>query len=88
MFAGQFPNPLLLAIILHKKRRYGMLEYYQFWLENIRLQRYEVLINKIWGKKIQNGTFEYLLNTIRPGIEKCGFSTGIVYRTKEPFENP
>ena len=59
MFAGQFPNPLLLAIILHKKRRYGMLEYYQFWLENIRLQRYEVLINKIWGKKIQNGTSNF-----------------------------
>ena len=41
-------------------------------------------------KKIKMGpqTFEYVLNMIRPGIEKCVFSTGIVYRTTEASESP
>ena len=33
-------------------------------------------------------TFGYFFNMIRPGIKKCGFSTGIVYRTIEAFETP
>ena len=41
---------LLLVIILHKKCHYGMAEYYQSWFENIRLQHYEVLMNKTWQK--------------------------------------
>ena len=57
---------------MHKKRRCGMKEYNESWLENIRLQPYEVLINEIWQRKFKMGpqTFEYLLNMIRPGIEK------------------
>ena len=71
----KLPNPQLLVIILHKKRRYGMTEYNQSWFENIRLQRYEVLINEIGRKKIIIGpqTFGYFFNVIRPGIEKIWF---------------
>ena len=59
MIFYKLPNPQLLVIILHKKRRYGMTEYNQFWFENIRLQRYEVLINETWRKKNQNGTSKF-----------------------------
>ena len=54
---------------------YGMLEYNQSWFENIGLEGYEVLINEIWQKKIkmEPQTFKYLLNMIRPGIEKMWF---------------
>ena len=51
MIFYKLPNPQLLVIILHKKRRYGMTEYNQSWFENIWLQRYEVLINETWRKK-------------------------------------
>ena len=51
MIFYKLPNPQLLVIILHKKRRYGMTEYNQSWFENIRLQRYEVLVNETWRKK-------------------------------------
>ena len=86
----QLSNTLLLATILHKKRRYGMTEYNQSWFENIWVQRYEVLINKIWQKQFKRGpqTFEYLLNMIRSGIKKWSFSTGIVYRTIEVLQIP
>ena len=49
-----------------------MTEYNQSWFENIRLQRYEVLISEISRRKfkMRPQTFEYLLNMIRPGIEK------------------
>ena len=40
----QLRNGLLLATILHKKRRYGRTEYNQSWFENIWVQHYEVLI--------------------------------------------
>ena len=73
MIFYKLPNPQLLVIILHKKRRYGMTEYNQSWFENIRLQRYEVLINETWRKKkIKMGpqSFGYLLNRICPGIGK------------------
>ena len=68
----QLPNTLLLATILHKKRRYGMAEYNRSWFESIWVQRYEVSINEIWQKESKMGpkTFEYLVNIIRPGIEK------------------
>ena len=60
----QLPNTLLLATILHKKYRYGITKYNQSWFENTWVQRYDVLINKIWPKefKMEPQTFEYLLN--------------------------
>ena len=72
MIFYKLPNPQLLVIILHKKRRYGMTEYNQSWFENIRLQRYEVLVNETWRKKIKMGpqSFGCLLNRICPGIGK------------------
>ena len=75
MIFYKLPNPQLLVIILHKKRRYGMTEYNQAWFENIRLQRYEVLVNETWRKKIKMGpqSFGYLLNRICPGIGKIWF---------------
>ena len=76
----QLPNTLLLATIPHKKRRYGRTEYNQSWFENIWVQCYEVLIYEILQKefKMEPQTFEYLLNMIRPGIEKNGvFQLGL-----------
>ena len=75
MIFYKLPNPQLLVIILHKKRRYGMTEYNQSWFENIRLQRYEVLVNETWRKKIKMGpqSFGYLLNRICPDIGKIWF---------------
>ena len=62
----------LLANTLYKKRLYWMTEYNQSWFENIWVKRNEVLINEIGQKEFRMGpqTFEYLLNMIRPGIEK------------------
>ena len=75
MIFYKLPNPQLLVIILHKKRRYGMTEYNQSWFENIWVQRYEVLINEIWQKEFKIGPhiFQYLLNMIHPGIGKMEF---------------
>ena len=87
----QLPNTLLLANILHKKHRYWMTEYYQFWFENIWVQRYEVLIDEIWQKEFKMGpqTFEHdLLNMICPGIGKWSFSTWIIYRSIEILQIP
>ena len=47
----QLSNTLMLATIPHKKRRYGVTEYNQSWLENIWIQQCGVLINEIWQKK-------------------------------------
>ena len=57
---------------IHKKGRYGMTEYNQSWFENIRLQRFNQW--NLAKKKLKMGQiFGYLLNTIRPGIEKMCF---------------
>ena len=46
----------------------------QSWFENIWVQRYEVLINEIWQKRIQNGTSNFrIFVEIFPGIEKMEF---------------
>ena len=49
-----------------------MMECNQSWFEYIWVKRNEVSINEIWQKEIRMGpeTFEYLLDMIRPGIEK------------------
>ena len=51
----QLTTTLLLATIPHKKRRYGMTEYNQYRFENIRTQRYGVLINETWQKEFKMG---------------------------------
>ena len=49
-----------------------MMECNQSWFENIWVKRNEVSINEIWQKEIRMRPeiFEYLLDMIRPGIEK------------------
>ena len=56
----QLSNTLLLATILHNKRRYRMTEYNQSWFESIWVQRYEVSVSEIWQKEFKMGpqTFE------------------------------
>ena len=71
----QLSNTLLLATILHKKRRYETTEYNYSWFENIWIQQYDVLTNEIRWKEFKMGpqTFEYLLNMIYSGIVKMEF---------------
>ena len=66
---------LLLATVLHKKRRYGRTEYNQSWFKNIWVQRYEVLINEIRQKELKMGV-------------QMSFSTEIAYLTIEVFQIP